>query len=126
MPFLAFAIAILRNGIFGACSQCYSIQVKKTCKVFGKSLYSLSFLYFQISILVCSKFRSRLQEANLERATAKQKLEESSTERRMLEEQNTKKDKKINELSARLKQSDENARKQVDQVILTGDDGTEF
>lgn len=34
----------------------------------------------------------------------------------MLEEQNTKKDKKINELSARLKQSDENARKQVDQM----------
>ena len=126
MPFLAFAIAILRNGIVGACSQFYSIQVKKTCKGFGKSLYSLSFPYFQVSIFVCSKFRSRLQEANLERATAKQKLEESSTERRMLEEQNTKKDKKINELSARLKQSDENARKQVDQVILTGDDGTEF
>ncbi|XP_068681443.1 serologically defined colon cancer antigen 8 homolog [Montipora foliosa] len=80
-------------------------QMKEECKRLTQQLQDSS-----------EKARSRLQEANLERATAKQKLEESSTERRMLEEQNTKKDKKINELSARLKQSDENARKQVDQM----------
>lgn len=39
------------------------------------------------------------------------------THRRALEEQNDKKDKRIHELSSRIKQSDENARKQVDQVI---------
>lgn len=38
-------------------------------------------------------------------------------QRRALEEQNVKQDKRIHELSSRLKQSDENARKQVDQVI---------
>ena len=38
-------------------------------------------------------------------------------ERRALEEQNTKKDKRIHELSARLKHSDESSKKQVDQVI---------
>ncbi len=38
-------------------------------------------------------------------------------QRRALEEQNVKQDKRIHELSSRLKQSDDNARKQVDQVI---------
>ena len=38
-------------------------------------------------------------------------------QRRVLEEQNEKQDKRLHELSSRLKQSDENARKQVDQVI---------
>ena len=37
-------------------------------------------------------------------------------QRRTLEEQNTKKDKRLHELQSRLKQSDENARKQVEQV----------
>ena len=44
------------------------------------------------------------------------KLEESVAVKRAMEEQNMKKDKRIHEISARLKQSDENARKQVDQV----------
>lgn len=38
-------------------------------------------------------------------------------QRRALEVENAKKDKHIHEISSRLKQSDENARKQVDQVI---------
>ena len=37
-------------------------------------------------------------------------------EKRALDEENTKKDKRIHEMSSRLKHSDENARKQVDQV----------
>ena len=49
----------------------------------------------------------------------RKELKESMAERRALEEQNTKRDKRIHEMAARLKQSDENARKQVDQV--TGD-----
>lgn len=46
----------------------------------------------------------------------KKQLEESISERRILEEGNTKKDTKLNELSTRLKLSDENAKKHVDQV----------
>ena len=37
--------------------------------------------------------------------------------RRALEVENAKKDKHMHEISSRLKHSDENARKQVDQVI---------
>ena len=46
----------------------------------------------------------------------KKQLEESISERRILEEGNTKKDIKLNELSTRLKHSDDNAKKHVDQV----------
>lgn len=63
------------------------------------------------------KYRSRLQDANQECSRTKKKLEESIAERRALEEQNTKKDKRIHELSSRLKHSDESAKKQVDQVM---------
>ena len=38
-------------------------------------------------------------------------------QRQVLEKQNEKQDKRLHELSSRRKQSDENARKQVDQVI---------
>ena len=38
-------------------------------------------------------------------------------QRRALEVENAKKDKHLHEISSRLKHSDENARKQVDQVI---------
>ena len=69
-----------------------------------------------INLFVCCEFRCRLQEAKLECATVKKELEESISERGILEERNTKNDKRINELSTRLKHSDENARKQVDQV----------
>lgn len=69
-----------------------------------------------IDLFVCCEFRCRLQEAKLECATVKKELEESISERGILEERNTKNDKRINELSTRLKHSDENARKQVDQV----------
>lgn len=47
----------------------------------------------------------------------KKKLEESIAQRRAFEVENAKKDKHILEISSRLKHSDENARKQVDQVI---------
>ena len=70
-----------------------------------------------VNILLFSKFRGRLQEANQECNKMKKKLEESTAQRRALEEQNTKKDKRITEISSRLKHSDENARKQVDQVL---------
>lgn len=69
-----------------------------------------------INLFVCCEFRCRLQEAKLECATVKKELEESISERGILEERNTKNDRRINELSTRLKHSDENARKQVDQV----------
>ena len=46
----------------------------------------------------------------------RKELKESMAERSALEEQNTKSDKRIHEMAARLKQNDENARKQVDQV----------
>ena len=75
----------------------------------GKSLVLLT-------LFVCCEFRCRLQEAKLECATVKKELEESISERRILEERNAKNDKRINDLSTRLKQNDENARKQVDQV----------
>ena len=54
-------------------------------------------------------FRCRLQEANQECTKMKKKLEECIAKRRDLQEQNAKKDKLI-------KESDENARKQVNQV----------
>ena len=66
--------------------------------------------------LLLHKFRLRLQEANQECARMRKKLEESVAVKRAMDEQNMKKDKRIHEISARLKQSDENARKQVDQV----------
>ena len=53
--------------------------------------------------------RSRLQEANQECTKMKKKLEECMAQGRDLAGQNAKKDKLI-------KESDENARKQVDQV----------
>ena len=70
--------------------------------------------------IILSKFRSRLQEANQECARMRKELKDSMAERRALEEQNTKRDKRIHEMAARLKQSDENARKQVDQVTENG------
>lgn len=61
-----------------------------------------------------------MQDANKECSKLKKKLDsvalESVAQRRTVEEQNTKKDKRLHELQFRLKQSDENARKQVDQV----------
>lgn len=57
-----------------------------------------------------------MQDANKECSKLKKKLDESVAQRRTVEEQNTKKDKRLHELQSRLKQSDENARKQVDQV----------
>ena len=55
--------------------------------------------------------RSRLQEANQECTEMKKKLQECMAQRGDLAAQNTKKDKLI-------KESDENARKQVDQVSI--------
>lgn len=57
-----------------------------------------------------------MQDANKECSKLKKKLDESAAQKRTLEEQNMKKDKRIHELQSRLKQSDENTRKQVDQV----------
>ena len=55
--------------------------------------------------------RSRLQEANQECTEMKKKLQECMAQRGDLAAQNAKKDKLI-------KESDENARKQVDQVSI--------
>ena len=57
-----------------------------------------------------------MQDANKECIKLKKKLDESVAQSRTLLEQNTKKDKRLHELQSRLKQNDENARKQVDQV----------
>ena len=57
-----------------------------------------------------------MQDANKECIKLKKKLDESVAQRRTLLEQNTKKDKRLHELQSRLKQNDENARQQVDQV----------
>lgn len=62
------------------------------------------------------KSSAKVQDANKECSKLKKKLDESVARRRTLEEQNTKKDKRIHELQSRLKQNDENTRKQVDQV----------
>lgn len=62
------------------------------------------------------KSRSKMQDANKECSKLKKRLDESVAQKRTLEEQNTKKDKRIHELQSRLKQSDENTRKQVDQM----------
>ena len=62
------------------------------------------------------KFSAKVQDANKECSKLKKKLDESVARSRTLEEQNTKKDKRIHELQSRLKQNDENTRKQVDQV----------
>ncbi|XP_066026078.1 serologically defined colon cancer antigen 8 homolog [Pocillopora verrucosa] len=62
------------------------------------------------------KSRAKVQDANKECSKLKKKLDESVAQRRTVEEQNTKKDKRLHELQFRLKQSDENARKQVDQM----------
>lgn len=80
-------------------------EMKNECKKLTQQLQDSS-----------EKARCRLQEAKLECSTVKKELEESISERRILEERNTKNDKRINELSTRLKHSDENARKQVDQM----------
>ena len=53
----------------------------------------------------------------------RKELKETMAERSALEEQNTKRDKRIHEMAARLKQNDENARKQVDQVTGGGGGG---
>lgn len=62
------------------------------------------------------KSSAKVQDANKECSKLKKKLDESVARRRTLEEQNTKKDKRIHELQSRLKQNDENTRKQVDQM----------
>lgn len=71
----------------------------------------------------CKKLTQQLQDsaeksrdANHECNKMKKKLEKSMAQRRALEEENAKKDKHIHEISLRLKHSDENARKQVDQM----------
>ena len=70
-------------------------------------------LYFPLYLFFLSIFRDANHECN----KMKKKLEESIAQRRALEVENAKKDKHILEISSRLKHNDENARKQVDQVI---------
>ena len=55
------------------------------------------------------KFRAKVQDAE-ECSTLKRKLDESVAQRLTLEEQNTKKDKRIHKLQSRLKKSDKNVR----------------
>lgn len=83
--------------------------------VFTKLFFSLSpsWPLFPLYLFFLSNFRDANHECN----KMKKKLEESITQRRTLEVENAKKDKHILEISSRLKHSDENARKQVDQVI---------
>ena len=66
--------------------------------------------YIGSSSLIILYSRSRLQEASQECTEMKKKLQECMAQGRDLAVQNAKKDKLI-------KESDENARKQVDQVI---------
>ena len=82
-------------------------------------------LYYDLSRrrIILSNVRSRLQEANQECTRMRKELKETMAERSALEEQNTKRDKRIHEMAARLKQNDENARKQVDQVTGGGGGG---
>ena len=67
--------------------------------------------YISSSSLIILYSRSRLQEANQECTEMKKKLQECMAQGRDLAVQNAKKDKLI-------KESDENARKQVDQVSI--------
>ena len=67
--------------------------------------------YIGSSSLIILYSRSRLQEANQECTEMKKKLQECMAQGRDLAVQNAKKDKLI-------KESDENARKQVDQVSI--------
>ena len=67
--------------------------------------------YIGSSSLIILYSRSRLQEANQECTEMKKKLQECMAQRGDLAAQNAKKDKLI-------KESDENARKQVDQVSI--------
>ena len=67
--------------------------------------------YIGSSSLIILYSRSRLQEANQECTEMKKKLQECMAQRGDLAARNAKKDKLI-------KESDENARKQVDQVSI--------
>lgn len=57
-----------------------------------------------------------MQDANKECSRLKKRLDQSVTQSRTLKEQKKIKDKRIHELQSRLKQSDKNARMEVDKV----------